>query len=642
MKEYLRYFYALLAVSLALLLRYALVPVIGPGLPYVTLFPVTVSVALLAGFGPAILTGIMGGFAVDYLFIQPLHTFIMDVGHLSRLVIVTLTSAFVGYVGDGLRTSRAKAEKQAQALRESEQRLERAQEIAHLGSWELDLVNSVLTWSDEVYRIFGLKPQEFGATYEAFLEAVHPDDRAAVDAAYSSSLREGKDTYEIEHRVLRKAAGEIRYVHEKCEHVRDETGRIIRSVGMVHDITERKRAEAALRESEERFRALAETASDAIVSADSAGNIIFWNAEAESIFGYSADEAIGRPLAMIMPERFREAHKKGMHRLLSTGEARVIGKAIELAGLRKDGSEFPLELSLSRWNTRQGLFFTGVVRDITERKRAEEKIKSLNEELKLYVLQLEAANRELEAFSYSVSHDLRSPLRSIAGFGQVLLEDYAEKLDEEGRDSLERMIAATRRMGQLIDDLLRLSRVTRAEMKREQVSLSEIVGRIAAGLRKARPERDVEFVIAEGLYAHGDERLLNLALENLLNNAWKFTEKHPRARIEFGVLSTDKGTVPDLRTKRLSAGQAGSEVVESGLPPSYEGKIVYFVRDDGAGFDMAYAGSLFNPFHRLHAVNEFPGTGIGLATVKRIINRHGGRVWIEGEVEKGTTVYFTL
>ena len=237
MKTYLRYVSAILAVSLAVLLRYSLVPLIGPGLPYVTLFPVTVSVALLAGFGPAILTGVLGSLAFDYLFIPPLNTFAIDLAHLSRLAAVVLTSAFVGYVGDMLRAGRAKAEKQALALIENEARLKRSREIAHLGSWELDLVNNILTWSDEVYRIFGLQPQEFGATYEAFLERVHPDDRAAVNEAYSGSIRDGRDTYEIEHRVVRKATEEIRIVHEKCQHFRDKTGKIIRSVGMVHDIT---------------------------------------------------------------------------------------------------------------------------------------------------------------------------------------------------------------------------------------------------------------------------------------------------------------------------------------------------------------------------------------------------------------------
>ena len=240
-----------------------------------------------------------------------------------------------------------------------------------------------------------------------------------------------------------------------------------------------------------------------------------------------------------------------------------------------------------------------------------QEINTLNEELKHHVLQLEAANRELEAFSYSVSHDLRAPLRSIAGFSQVLFEDYADKLTAEGRDSLERILTATHKMGRLIDDLLNLSRVSRAEMRREEVKLSELAGKIAEMLRKTQPERQSEFNIAEGLVVQGDEHLLTVVLENLLGNAWKFTGKNPRAVIECGVTQ-------------------------------HEGKQAYFVKDNGVGFDMSYAGKMFSPFQRLHSVNEFPGTGIGLATVKRIINRHGGDVWIEGEVGKGTTVYFTL
>jgi signal transduction histidine kinase len=249
--------------------------------------------------------------------------------------------------------------------------------------------------------------------------------------------------------------------------------------------------------------------------------------------------------------------------------------------------------------------------EITERKRAEEKIISLNEELKHHLLQLEAANRELEAFSYSVSHDLRAPLRSVAGFSQALFDDCADKLNAEGRDSLERILAATQRMGRLIDDLLNLSRVSRAEMRREEVTLSGLAGKIADMLRKTEPERQAEFNIAEGLVAQGDEHLLTVVLENLLGNAWKFTGKNTRTVIEFGITE-------------------------------HKGRQAFFVKDNGAGFDMSYAGKMFSPFQRLHSANEFPGTGIGLATVKRIINRHGGRVWIEAEVGKGTTVYFTI
>jgi signal transduction histidine kinase len=225
--------------------------------------------------------------------------------------------------------------------------------------------------------------------------------------------------------------------------------------------------------------------------------------------------------------------------------------------------------------------------------------------------ELAAINSELEAFAYSVSHDLRAPLRGIDGFSQALLEDYADKLDAVGQDYLRRVQAASQHMGQLIDDLLKLSRVTRAEAYHEPVELSALAQMVATDLQQQEPERQVEFVIAEGLIAKGDARLLRVVLENLLGNAWKFTAKNPRARIEFGSARNN-------------------------------GNLAYFVRDDGVGFNMAYANKLFGAFQRLHSATEFEGTGIGLASVQRIIHRHGGRVWAEGEVEKGATFYFTL
>jgi signal transduction histidine kinase len=235
----------------------------------------------------------------------------------------------------------------------------------------------------------------------------------------------------------------------------------------------------------------------------------------------------------------------------------------------------------------------------------------LEELVKGRTAELDAVNKELETFSYSVSHDLRAPLRSITGFSQALLDDYAERLDEEGKDFLERIIAGGRRMGQLIDDMLNLSRVSRSELKREQVNLSAIARTICEEFRAAEPKRKAEFVIADGLMMEGDGQLLYQVLENLLSNAWKFTEKCQTTTIAFGLL------------------QRGDERI-------------YFVRDNGVGFDMAYADRLFSPFQRLHKASEYPGTGIGLATVKRIVARHGGRVWIEGEVGKGSMVYFML
>src|SRR5216683_756184 len=386
--------------------------------------------------------------------------------------------------------------------------------------------------------------------------------------------------------------------------LRDETGQL-RGFGKVtRDMTERKQIEQTLQASAEKFRSLAETANDAIVSADSQGNIAYFNRAAERIFGYFSKEIVGQPLTVLMPERFRNLHRQGVDRFLRTGDTRVIGKTVELAGRRRDGTEFPLELSLSSCKTSDGIFFTGILSDITERKLAERQIP-------LRTAQLEAANEELDAFSYSVSHDLRAPLRSIDGFSQALLEDGADGLDGQGKDHLHRIRAATQRMGLLIDDLLNLSRVTRAEIHAERLDISALARSIAAEFQETQPERRMEFRIEDGLETTADARLLRLVLENLLGNAWKFTSKRASACIEFGKTHLN-------------------------------GAHAYFVRDDGAGFDPAYADKLFGAFQRLHAVTEFPGTGVGLATVQRIIHRHGGRVWAEGAVERGATFYFTL
>jgi light-regulated signal transduction histidine kinase (bacteriophytochrome) len=277
--------------------------------------------------------------------------------------------------------------------------------------------------------------------------------------------------------------------------------------------------------------------------------------------------------------------------------------------------EFPAEMTITRIVQEGPPMFTVFIRDITERKRAEQEIHQLNSQLEQRVLErteeLQAANKELEAFSYSVSHDLRAPLRGIDGFSRALLEDHGPKLDEEAKRKLGRVRMASQRMASLIDDLLNLSRINRVEIRHELVDLTLIARQIAGELQQLHPQRVVFFEIADGITAKGDTQLLHVVLDNLLRNSWKYTSKNPSARIEFNSFVRD-------------------------------GELTYFVRDNGAGFDMAHAAMLFVPFQRLHTQADFEGTGVGLATVQRIIRRHGGRVWAEGAVGKGATFYFTI
>ena len=289
--------------------------------------------------------------------------------------------------------------------------------------------------------------------------------------------------------------------------------------------------------------------------------------------------------------------------------SRGIEDIYELTYIRKDGSRFPAIVSVTALRDDQGAIigYLLIGTDNTARKQAEDQ-RQVDQRLRDH---LQAANKELEAFSYSVSHDLRAPLRGIDGFSQALLEDYADQLDDVGKGYLQEVRSASQEMGQLIDDVLRLSRVTRSEMHHDAVNLSELAEQIMIGLQRQEPERRVRVRIERELFTRGDKRLLQILLTNLLGNAWKFTSKREDAEIAFGKEQKD-------------------------------GRDVYFVRDNGAGFNMAYGDKLFRAFQRLHTVGEFEGTGIGLATVQRIVLRHGGTISAVGAVNQGATIFFTL
>jgi len=375
-------------------------------------------------------------------------------------------------------------------------------------------------------------------------------------------------------------------------------------IAALRDITQRKRAEA-------QFRNLLESAPDAMVVLDRQGVIQLVNSQTEKLFGYDRVEIIGQPIEILVPKRFRKKHLKHREGYYVEHPVRPMGIGLDLFGLRKNDSEFPVEISLSPLETERGLLVSAAIRDVTQRRRMEEDVQKLNEDLKQRAAQLEAANKELETFSYSVSHDLRAPLRSIDGFSHVVLEDYGEQLPTDARNYLERVRAAAQRMAVLIDDLLNLSRVTRTALQPRFINLSKIAEEIIRELEEREPHRQPKVSINPELMVEADPHLIHIVLENLLSNAWKFTARQEQAHIEFGQIDRAK-------------------------------ERTFFVRDNGVGFDMAYSDKLFGVFQRLHSVSDYPGTGVGLATVQRIISIHGGRIWAESAEGKGATFYFTL
>jgi PAS domain S-box-containing protein len=566
-------------------------------------------------------------------------------------------------------------------------------------------------------KLFGYPRQELlGQPVEKLVperfRAKHPRHRAEFFASPKvRSMGSGLELY-----GMRKDGTEFP-IEISLSPLETEEGTLVSSA--IRDITERKKAE-------EKFRGLLESAPDATVIVNQRGRIVLVNSQTEKLFEYKRTELVGELVEILVPERFREGHPDHRTRYFGGPKARAMGSSLELWGRRRDGSEFPVEISLSPLDTEDGVLVSSTIRDVTERKRAEELraqlaaivdssddaiigksldavIRSWNagaervfgypaaemigkpisvllppgrhgeepalierlkkgeriepfetvrrrrdgtnidvsvtispihdsrgqvigaskvardisdrkraEEALAHAKEAtEAANRELEAFSYSVAHDLRAPLRGIDGFSQALLEDYAEKLDEDGQRYLRRVRESVDQMAQLIESLLSLARITRSDIRHELVDLSDTARGVAERLKATQPGRNVEFLISKGLSVVGDGRLLAIVLENLLGNAWKFTRDQPRACIELGCAPQDAQSV-------------------------------FFVRDNGAGFDMAFAAKLFGVFQRLHTSEEFEGTGIGLATVQRIIHRHGGRIWADGKVAAGATFYFTL
>jgi len=497
-------------------------------------------------------------------------------------------------------TARLAAER---ALQESEERLRAVMDTIPTSVVELD--------ADLVVRYVNrLQAQRLGKQPEDFMgkplrEVVPLTAFVVLEQRYRRVLAGERFSHEGPSLTVPGRHTSIVYVPK-----RGRAGEITGIYAFGTDVTERYEAERALRASEERMRIVADMVPGAITYVDSEQRFRFVNRTFLEWASLRADEVIGKPLREVYGE---DAYA----RVQPLVEMALAGKELSLESssiLRGDRVIHSTYLPhFDEQHHQLGYYYFGY--DITAQKTAEAEVRRLNAGLERRVAdrtaELEASNRELEAFAYSVAHDLRTPLRAIDGFSQAVILQQKTPLDEDMRGSLDRVRSASQRMGRMIDDLLRLARVTRGELRRQEIDLSQLAEEIVFTLRQSEPQRQVELKIQPGVIAQGDAILLHAVFENLLGNAWKFTRKKAKARIEFASVKTPSGPA-------------------------------YCVRDNGAGFDMAYASKLFSPFQRLHGPDEFAGNGIGLATVHRIIARHGGRIWAEAAVNKGAAFFFTL
>ncbi|MCF2137696.1 MAG: PAS domain S-box protein [Candidatus Thorarchaeota archaeon] len=495
--------------------------------------------------------------------------------------------------------------KSLEALQRSEQKFRSLILEMPEGIGSTDFDNHFVLVNKAFADMLGYTPEEMIGT--SVFDYVKPDDLELVTME-SKKRRQGKtSTYLLR---LRHKDGSYRVIRVSAIPSRDQSGKIDGTIAVLVDVTEQIKVQDNLRASEETWRSLVENAPNVIATLDFEGRFQFVN---RRFMGLEPAELISKKVTDTLPSDIADTIITVITEIEQTGATLVFLSSYTDAS---DGSTKWYRITAApifHGTTPKEILMIST--DVTDIKRAEDEVRRLNEDLSRLVdartAELQATNKELEAFVYSVSHDLRAPLRSIIGFSQALLEDHRESLDDEGTDFLARIVKASNRMARLIDDLLKLSRITRRTLDRKVIDLSAIATEIIDDLRAQEPKRKVRFTIQKNLLAWCDERAFRIVLQNLLSNAWKFTSKTSNARIEFS-----------------------SQIIDN--------EQVFLVRDNGAGFDMHLSAKLFQPFQRLHRSEDFEGYGIGLATVKRLIEKHGGRIWAEAEIGKGATFYFTI
>ena len=506
------------------------------------------------------------------------------------------------------------------ALHQSEERLRLAQEAALAGSWEWNLQTNENLWSEELWKVYGLEPHSCAPSYAAWRETIHPEDLLRVERLVQEAAHAGA-ALNVEWRVRNPNSGE-RWLLSRGRAFHNAGGQVERMVGIVMDITARKQAERVVQESEQLLRMVIDLVPHHIFAKDREGRFLFINRTAAADCGRQPGEMIGRSERELRSDTANvEKFQRDDREVIDQNQPKFIAEELILDAGNQVRIMQTAKMPFTPPGT-QTRAVLGVAIDITERKQAEEELRRLHAELERHAAeldrrvhertaQLETANKELEAFSYSVSHDLRAPLRAIDGFARILVEDYASQLDDEGRRVLRIVCGEARRMGLLIDDLLAFSRMNRQAVRRVEIDLNALARSAFAECAARAPGRQLDLTLGPLPTIQGDPILLRQVLVNLFSNAIKYTRPRPIARIEFTA---------DVQT------------AES----------VFCLKDNGVGFDMRYVGKLFGVFQRLHSEDQFEGTGVGLAIVQRVIHRHGGRVWAEGQLDQGATFHFTL
>lgn len=507
-------------------------------------------------------------------------------------------------------TQRKKIEK---SFIESEERFRLSQKAAGVISWEWDIKTGKINWLGEIKEIFGNITEKEISSYDKFIKHVHPDDQNILSIALNSSISNEKEFW-VEHRILTDDES-IRWVEEIGKIQFDKKENPNRILGITHDITREKNWEALqnqlnkdIQEERDLLKIIMENTDTHLAYLDPDFNFINVNTAYAYHSGFSKEELIGKNHFDLFPNEENEAIFKKVKKTRQRVEFEA--KPFQFPGGNKTTYwNWSLNPILTEQKKVKGFVLSLI--DVTDIKKKEEQIKKLNNALMKRTTDLAITNNELEAFTYSASHDLQAPLRSITGFSEILLEDYRAHLDDEGKDYLQRICRATNKMSQLINDLLKLSRISRTEMNKGEVNLSKLTEEVIDDFKQKDPNRDITINIESDINVEGDKNLLKIVLNNLIGNAWKFTKQESEPKISFG------------KTQK-------------------KGEPTYYVRDNGAGFDEKYAKKLFIPFQRLHDEKEYPGTGIGLPLVARIIHRHNGEIWAKSKEGKGATFYFTL